>query len=188
MNDGYDNARTDKEMLARYGAGPLRPGEALEPHLAKYLAMSEAAPSLGIDLAEAPLCRWCWRPVFLQLLKNDAVWDLQYQEYENTPYCDARSDGANLSTLPHEPCGAVFANISTLIANAARVALEPEASEEANQHRLVVMAELIALTAGVPEENVPWVLTAIIRKAGEGSEKFRQAAWQAGATDWPVKP
>ena len=186
-NDEFDNRRTDREMLARYGR-PLTGPQALEPHLAKFLRMSEAAPGLGVDLAEEPLCRWCWRPVFLELTGDDARWNLRYEEYENTENCDARSDGANVSSLPNEPCGALFANITTLITNAARIALDPLAGEEANQHRLVVMAQLIALTAGVPEKNVPWVLTAIIRKAGEASEKFRQAAWQAGASDWPVKP
>jgi hypothetical protein len=187
MNDDHDNARTDREMLARYGHAPQE-GEALEmePHLAKYLRMSEAAPGLGLNLAEEPLCRWCWRPVFLELLADDAVWNLRYREYEHTEFCDARSDGANLSALPHQPCGALFVNITTLIANAARVALEPEASTEANQQRLVVMAELIALAAGVPEENVPWVLTAIIRKAAEGSAAFAAAAYRSRASDWPV--
>lgn len=46
------------------------------------------------------VCRHCWRPIFLC---SDFTWDLHYREYEHTRQCDARSDGASLSELPHEP-------------------------------------------------------------------------------------
>lgn len=163
MNDNYDNAKDDAAMLAR---------------------LLDEGPEVRINLGESPLCRWCWRPVYRTNLTSVRRWSLVRREYPSRTFnCDARSDGEGLSRLPHEPAGAVFASITVLIANAARIALAATASPEYNQERLHVMAQLICLTAGVSEEHVPWAITAIIRKAAEADPAFRTAA-----ADWPVTP
>ena len=46
------------------------------------------------------VCAHCWRPVFQE---PSGEWNLVHREYEHTRQCDARGDGATLSTLPHEP-------------------------------------------------------------------------------------
>ena len=45
-------------------------------------------------------CQHCGRPIFQE---PDGTWNLVYREYDNTRVCDARGDGAVLSTLPHVP-------------------------------------------------------------------------------------
>jgi hypothetical protein len=184
MSDAYDHEKDDKAMLRRL-SGPL-PGRepGLEPHLAKYIRMSEQAPPAGVDFAEDALCRWCWRPLFLQLLADDATWNLKYEEYERTEFCDARSDGATLSQLPHEPCGAVFASVTTLIKMAARLAAVP-GTMKGDAHN-ATLARLVCLAAGVPEEQEPWARTAIIREACKRGQDFSKAAWVTSASDWPV--
>lgn len=49
------------------------------------------------------VCRYCWRPVFLEPERVGGAWNLVYQEYADTRQCDARGDGAALSHLPHDP-------------------------------------------------------------------------------------
>jgi hypothetical protein len=53
---------------------------------------------------DASVCAHCWRPVFQE---DGGAWNLVYREYEHTRQCDARGDGAVLSSLPHEPWGAL---------------------------------------------------------------------------------
>jgi hypothetical protein len=55
-------------------------------------------------------CRYCGRPIYLAPFPRHelgdeiaTVWNLVYREYAVTTVCDARSDGANVSTLPHQP-------------------------------------------------------------------------------------
>jgi hypothetical protein len=182
MSDAYDHEKDDKAMLRRFS----EPQPGLEPHLAKYLRMSEQAPPADVNLAEDVTCRWCWRPLFLQLLADDATWNLKYAEYERTEFCDARSDGATLSQLPHEPCGAVFVSVAMLIGTAARLVDMPGTNEEVAPWRLSAMAQLVCLAAGVPEECEPWAASAIIRAACKRSEEFRAAAYRTGASDWPT--
>lgn len=45
-----------------------------------------------------PQCVFCRRPVFRE---DDGTLNLEYREYDDTRVCDARGDGANVSTLPH---------------------------------------------------------------------------------------
>lgn len=52
------------------------------------------------EAAAERVCKHCWRPVFQE---QDDTWNLVYREYEQTRQCDARSDGATPSQLPHEP-------------------------------------------------------------------------------------
>lgn len=56
------------------------------------------------------VCKHCWRPIFYDPGLTGAHeyedWNLVYREYEQTRKCDARSDGATLSQLPHEPWSA----------------------------------------------------------------------------------
>ncbi len=48
-------------------------------------------------------CRHCGRPIFTHPDWKAGAWDLVYLEYAGTVRCDARGDGAVLSSLPHEP-------------------------------------------------------------------------------------
>lgn len=170
MNDEHDNRQADDAMLARYYGRQMK------------LIM----PETGVSFTENTLCRWCWRPLFIRLLHGATVWDLQYREYEHTEYCDARSDGATLSSKPHEPCGANFASIATLIGMAARLVDMPGTNEEVSPWRLSAMARLVCLAAGVPEECELWAASAIIQAACKRSEEFRAAAYRTGASDWPA--
>lgn len=49
---------------------------------------------------EDSVCVYCHRAIYRE---RDGAWNLTYLEYAGTRTCDARSDGANVSTLPHEP-------------------------------------------------------------------------------------
>jgi hypothetical protein len=52
------------------------------------------------EMFEDSVCVYCHRAIYRE---RDGAWNLTYLEYAGTRTCDARSDGANVSTLPHEP-------------------------------------------------------------------------------------
>lgn len=118
----------------------------------RELCASEGCPSCSTDLEEAGelVCIHCRRPVFVE---RDGTLNLVHRMYEHTRQCDARGDGATLSTLPHEVRGAplrpYFRSTASLCGNH-----EPHERHEVSPGRdVVVYPPLECPGVPVPEDR-----------------------------------
>jgi hypothetical protein len=133
-------------------------------------------------------CRWCFRAIYRAYSgagdpsdPASCYWNLVWQEYADTKVCDARGDGAVLSTAPHEPCKAKSVTISRLIELAAELISEPGDFRDTHESYDAALAELITRAAGQPPEQSEYVERAIRRVAVETrGERFAKLAHRYG--------
>jgi len=139
----------------------------------------------GQRRAGSPLCRYCWRPIFVNgILPGLGKWILVMQEYEDTSVCDARGDGSVLSTAPHEPCEVAAVTIGQLIELAAQVVSEPGSFRDTDEAADWALIRLITRAAGLTANDEDYVFAAVMRAAYESrGPAFQRLAYRYRTTE-----
>jgi hypothetical protein len=139
----------------------------------------------GEHRPDSPLCRYCWRHIFIEGLgRHSGQWILVMKEYDHTECCDARGDGAVLSTLPHVPCEVQAVTIERLIELAAREISVPGSFRDTDMAHDAALVWLITAAAGLSREDEDYVFAAIMRAAYDTRGRdFQKAAYRYRALD-----